>query len=70
MSTNIKEIATRIHSTQDAIANINERVMGISGIAAQTNSLLNASIEIADVVGGFAVVAEEIVLADDSESGI
>ncbi|MBQ1901211.1 MAG: methyl-accepting chemotaxis protein [Lachnospiraceae bacterium] len=73
MSTNIKEIATRIHSTQDAIANINERVMGISGIAAQTNLLsLNASIEAAragEMGKGFAVVAEEIrKLADDSES--
>jgi len=73
MTVKIDEIATKISSTQNAVSNINERVEGISGIAAQTNLLsLNASIEAAragEAGRGFAVVAEEIrKLADDSES--
>lgn len=73
MTTKIEEISTKISSTQNAVANINERVEGISGIAAQTNLLsLNASIEAAragEAGKGFAVVAEEIrKLADDSEN--
>ncbi|WP_243143515.1 methyl-accepting chemotaxis protein [Pseudobutyrivibrio xylanivorans] len=73
MTIKIEEIATKISSTQNAVSNINERVEGISGIAAQTNLLsLNASIEAAragEAGKGFAVVAEEIrKLADDSES--
>ena len=73
MTNKIEEIATKISSTQHAVSNINERVEGISGIAAQTNLLsLNASIEAAragEAGRGFAVVAEEIrKLADDSES--
>ncbi|MBR5636076.1 MAG: methyl-accepting chemotaxis protein, partial [Pseudobutyrivibrio sp.] len=73
MTLKIEEIAQKISSTQDAVSNINERVEGISGIAAQTNLLsLNASIEAAragEAGKGFAVVAEEIrKLADDSES--
>jgi methyl-accepting chemotaxis protein len=73
MTAKIEEIARTISATQDAVANINERVEGISGIAAQTNLLsLNASIEAAragEAGKGFAVVAEEIrKLADDSDS--
>ena len=73
MTAKIEEIARTISATQNAVANINERVEGISGIAAQTNLLsLNASIEAAragEAGKGFAVVAEEIrKLADDSDS--
>jgi methyl-accepting chemotaxis protein len=73
MTAKIEEIARIISATQNAVANINERVEGISGIAAQTNLLsLNASIEAAragEAGKGFAVVAEEIrKLADDSDS--
>lgn len=73
MTSKIEEISTKISSTQNAVSNINERVEGISGIAAQTNLLsLNASIEAAragEAGKGFAVVAEEIrKLADDSEN--
>ena len=73
MTLKIEEIAQKISSTQNAVSNINERVEGISGIAAQTNLLsLNASIEAAragEAGKGFAVVAEEIrKLADDSEN--
>ncbi len=73
MTAKIEEIAKTISATKDAVANINERVEGISGIAAQTNLLsLNASIEAAragEAGKGFAVVAEEIrKLADDSDS--
>ena len=73
MTDKIEEITKTISATKDAVANINERVEGISGIAAQTNLLsLNASIEAAragEAGKGFAVVAEEIrKLADDSDS--
>ncbi len=73
MADKILEITNKISATQDAVSDINDRVEGISGIAAQTNLLsLNASIEAAragDAGRGFSVVAEEIrKLADDSES--
>lgn len=73
MTAKIEEIARTIGATQKAVSDINERVEGISGIAAQTNLLsLNASIEAAragEAGKGFAVVAEEIrKLADDSEN--
>ena len=73
MTKKIEEITRTIEATQKAVSDINERVEGISGIAAQTNLLsLNASIEAAragEAGKGFAVVAEEIrKLADDSEN--
>ena len=73
MAEKIGEIADKIVSTQNAVSDINERVAGISDIAAQTNLLsLNASIEAAragDAGKGFSVVAEEIrKLADGSEA--
>ncbi len=73
MTGKIEDIARTISATQKAVSDINERVEGISGIAAQTNLLsLNASIEAAragEAGRGFAVVAEEIrKLADDSEN--
>ncbi len=73
MAEKISEITDKISATQNAVSDINDRVEGISGIAAQTNLLsLNASIEAAragDAGRGFSVVAEEIRnLADDSES--
>lgn len=73
MNDRILEISQKISATQNAVAQINEHVEGISGIAAQTNLLsLNASIEAAragEAGRGFAVVAEEIrKLADASEN--
>jgi methyl-accepting chemotaxis protein len=73
MTSIIEGISEKISATQDAVANINEHVTGISGIAAQTNLLsLNASIEAAragEAGRGFAVVATEIQkLANDSEA--
>ena len=48
MTGKIEDIARTISATQKAVSDINERVEGISGIAAQTNLLsLNASIEAA-----------------------
>ncbi|MCR5321426.1 MAG: methyl-accepting chemotaxis protein [Lachnospiraceae bacterium] len=73
MATKIEEISEKIAATQSAVAEINQRVEGITGIAAQTNLLsLNASIEAAragDAGRGFSVVADEIrTLADDSKN--
>lgn len=64
MNIAVNEISAAMQRTNDAVNNVNEKVDGITSIAAQTNLLaLNASIEAAragESGKGFAVVAEEI----------
>ncbi len=73
MNEAMQAISASINDTNKAVANIGEKVDGITNISSQTNLLaLNASIEAAragEAGRGFAVVAEEIgKLASDSAS--